>query len=112
MTRPTIIEYTTPTVETSVAVAMPSITAERIKKGKASAGSAMKKLRMISRTDARRTPAVFSQSERIRQTTTTTSALNRAVAPSPRRARHHAPQEVNKTTGKPRHFDQNTKENE
>ena len=44
-----------PMVETSVAVATPSTTAARITKGSASAGSAMTKVRPISRQVARRT---------------------------------------------------------
>ncbi len=66
----------TPTVDTSVAVAMPSTTAARMRKGKASAGRAMTKARNICRGVARRTPVRLSP--RVRKPAT----MTRASAPT------------------------------
>src|SRR4051812_9227611 len=54
--RPSAAVYTTPTVETSVAVATPSITAARITNGSVSPGIAMTNVRTISDTGARGPP--------------------------------------------------------
>ena len=62
---------------------MPSITAARMKKGNARAGSATTKARRIWRSEARRTPVKLSLRERMRQITTSASAATRAGSSPP-----------------------------
>ncbi len=63
-----------PTVETSVAVAIPSTTAARIRNGSTSAGTAISPVRSMAPRLARRCPAASSAGDRQRLTATSASA--------------------------------------
>ena len=67
-----------PIVDTSVAVAMPSITAARIRKGRASAGKAMRNARNTAPGFARVTPRISSEPERYRAMSASASASTAA----------------------------------
>src|ERR1700689_2469646 len=77
-TSPSTAVYTTPTVDTSVAVAMPRTTKKRITKGSVRPGTAIRNVRSITPAEARTRSPTSSDRERHHATTTRAIAATNA----------------------------------